>query len=167
MSTVDETEFSRTSTPFRGFTEDDIEATNPLTGFMLGDDSEDTVDSETAADKPTPNSTVKKEASKMAELKELSDIKDEWSKNQDEMKHSLDDVHDTLDSFNEVLDQYAEDGDIDTVKTFWTDLCKPKYNTTKAQINRISSYDTEILEQEGDGNPTSKQVKKPLIEETK
>ena len=166
MSTVDETEFSRTSTPFRGFTEDDMEATNPPTVFLLGEDSEYTVDSEVATDKPTSNSTVKKEASKMAELKELSDIKDEWSKNQDAMKQSLNAAYDTLDSLNEVLDQYAEDGDIDTVKTFWTDLCKPKYNTTKAQINRISSYDIEILEQEGDGNPTRKQVKKPLIEET-
>ena len=64
MSTIGDEDSSRASTPFRGFTESEIEITNPLGGINL-DDSDYEIDFRPTISETASTSTVKQEATKM------------------------------------------------------------------------------------------------------
>ena len=58
-------------------------------------------------------------------------IKDDWTVREKAIPKDLKTLSKELDNFNDVLDEYAENGDIESVKTAWNTKIRSAYNKVK------------------------------------
>ena len=89
-------------------------------------------------------------------------IKDDQTEREKAIPKDLKTLSKELDNFNDVLDEYAEDGDVESVKTAWNTKIKSAYNVVKNHLGEIAEYDEDILQADSDGKKIDVERKKAI-----
>ena len=87
-------------------------------------------------------------------------IKDDWTVREKAIPKDSKILSKELDNFNDVLDEYAENGDIESVKTAWNTKIKTAYNVVKCHLEEITDYDDDTLQADSDGKKIDIERKK-------